>query len=89
MINAVSSAQVRGDGYTTGGCFGTTGARIWLFLGFLLAFGAIISAAWIMFGLYIVPNKPNVMPGVSIFIQNALIFAGALIFKFGRTEEQF
>ena len=35
MINAVSNAQVRGDSYSDG-CLGRTGARVWLFIGFML-----------------------------------------------------
>ena len=30
------------------------GARVWLFFGFLLAFGALIAASWILFGFYVV-----------------------------------
>ncbi|XP_013408152.1 transmembrane protein 50B [Lingula anatina] len=88
MINSVSNGQVRGDSYSTG-CLGQRGARVWLFIGFLLAFGSLIAAAWILFGLYVVPpnNIPNPMPGVQIFLQNALIFFGGLVMKFGRTED--
>ncbi|ELU11495.1 hypothetical protein CAPTEDRAFT_171265 [Capitella teleta] len=87
MINSVSNGQIRGDSYSDG-CFGQTAARVWLFIGFLLGFGALISASWILFGLYVVNNndKPN-WPGVAVFLQNAFIFFGGLIFKFGRTEE--
>lgn len=31
-----------------------SGARVWLFFGFLLAFGALIAASWILFGFYVV-----------------------------------
>jgi len=88
MINAVSNGAVRGDNYTEG-CVGQTGARIFLFVGFLLGFSALIASAWILFGVYVVPaDKGDNWPGVAIFLQNALIFFGGLIFKFGRTEEQ-
>lgn len=87
LINSVSNGQVRGEAYTTG-CLGQTGARVWLFFGFLLGFGALIAASWILFGIYVVNNtdKDN-WPGIAVFLQNALIFFGSLIFKFGRTEE--
>ncbi|EHH28703.1 hypothetical protein EGK_19196 [Macaca mulatta] len=49
MINAVSNAQVRGDTYESG-CLGRTGARIWLFIGFMLMFGSLIASMWILFG---------------------------------------
>jgi len=90
MINAVSNEAVRGDGYTEG-CLGPYGARIWLFVGFLLAFGSLIASAWVLFGPYVADNKGEnpipVAPGVSVFLQNLFIFFATLIFKFGRTEE--
>ncbi|XP_014674486.1 PREDICTED: transmembrane protein 50B-like [Priapulus caudatus] len=88
MINAVSNSAVRGDSYTPG-CLGQRGARVWLLIGFLLGFGAIIASAWILFASYVIYPTPNVdqWPGVAVFLQNALIFISALLFKFGRTEE--
>lgn len=86
MVNAVSNAQVRGETYTTG-CIGQTGARVWLLMGFVLLFGSLIAACWILFGSYVVPAKADPWPGVAIFLQNALIFFSAIVFKFGRTEE--
>nr|XP_057946537.1 transmembrane protein 50A isoform X1 [Doryrhamphus excisus]XP_057946538.1 transmembrane protein 50A isoform X1 [Doryrhamphus excisus] len=106
MINAVSNGQVRGDSYSEG-CMGQTGARVWLFIGFMLAFGSLIASMWILFGGFVVPDsnestdqpptnvtlpstieaKPVVYPGIAIFFQNAFIFFGGLVFKFGRTED--
>ncbi|XP_073230601.1 transmembrane protein 50A-like [Porites lutea] len=86
MVNAVSNAQVRGESYTTG-CIGQRGARVWLLMGFVLLFGSLIAASWILFGEFVVPAKPDPWPGVAIFLQNALIFFSAIVFKFGRTEE--
>lgn len=37
-------------------CF-FTGARIWLFIGFMLMFGSLIASMWILFGAYVVPSK--------------------------------
>ena len=37
-------------------CFVLIGARVWLFHGFLLAFGGLIAACWILFGAYVVPG---------------------------------
>uniref|UniRef100_A0A8C5H0L0 Transmembrane protein 50A n=1 Tax=Gouania willdenowi TaxID=441366 RepID=A0A8C5H0L0_GOUWI len=68
MINAVSNGQVRGDSYSEG-CLGQTGARVWLFIGFMLAFGSLIASMWILFGGFVVPKKP-VYPGIAIFFQN-------------------
>lgn len=86
MINAVSNGQVRGDSYSEG-CMGQTGARVWLFIGFMLAFGSLIASMWILFGGFVVPGKDSVYPGIAIFFQNAFIFFGGLVFKFGRTED--
>ncbi|XP_072465470.1 transmembrane protein 50A isoform X2 [Notamacropus eugenii] len=86
MINAVSNGQVHGDSYSEG-CLGQTGARIWLFIGFMLAFGSLIASMWILFGGYVVKEKPIVYPGIAVFFQNAFIFFGGLVFKFGRTED--
>ncbi|XP_036034513.1 transmembrane protein 50A [Onychomys torridus] len=86
MINAVSNGQVRGDSYSEG-CLGQTGARIWLFIGFMLAFGSLIASMWILFGGYVAKEKSIVYPGIAVFFQNAFIFFGGLVFKFGRTED--
>ena len=32
------------------------GARAWLIMGFLLLFGGLIAASWILFGEYVVPG---------------------------------
>ncbi|XP_077561791.1 transmembrane protein 50A [Haemaphysalis longicornis] len=86
MINAVSNGQIRGDSYTTG-CIGQRGARVWLFLGFALGFGSLIASCWILFGDYVTQGRDVQWPGIAIFLQNAFIFLGALVFKFGRTED--
>jgi hypothetical protein len=54
MINAVSTGQVTGDLYTEG-CLGRKGARAWLFVGFVLAFGGLIGSLWILVQEFIVP----------------------------------
>ncbi|XP_054470846.1 transmembrane protein 50B [Anoplopoma fimbria] len=85
MINAVSNGQVRGDAYGEG-CLGRTGARLWLFIGFMMMFGSLIASIWILFGGYVVAKK-EVAPGLAVFFQNAFIFFSTLIYKFGRTED--
>uniref|UniRef100_A0A2K5I388 Uncharacterized protein n=1 Tax=Colobus angolensis palliatus TaxID=336983 RepID=A0A2K5I388_COLAP len=62
-------------------------ARIWLFIGFMLAFGSLIASMWILFGGYVAKEKDIVYPGIAVFFQNAFIFFGGLVFKFGRTED--
>lgn len=92
MINAVSNGQLRGESYTEG-CMGNQGSRAWFFIGFLLGFGSLIGACWILFGEYLFPNDENTFkpkfyyPGWAIFLQNFLIFVASLIYKFGRSED--
>lgn len=92
MVNAVSNGQLTGEAYTTG-CLGTNGVRIWFFFGFLLGFGSLIGASWILFGEYVAYTDKNTFkpehtyPGVAIFLQNACIFLASLIYKFGRSED--
>uniref|UniRef100_A0A8D0GH67 Transmembrane protein 50A n=1 Tax=Sphenodon punctatus TaxID=8508 RepID=A0A8D0GH67_SPHPU len=85
MINAVSSGQVRGDSYSEG-CLGQTGAHIWLFIGFMMAFGSLIASMWVLFAGY-VKEKAVVYPGIPVFFQNDFIFFGGLVFKFGCPED--
>ncbi|XP_030055527.1 transmembrane protein 50B [Microcaecilia unicolor] len=85
MINAVSNAQVRGDGYSDG-VLGRTGAGVWLLIGFMLMFGSLIGSMWIFFGAYVAQNTAA-YPGLAVFFQNVLIFFSTLVYKFGRTEE--
>ena len=42
------------------------GARIWLFIGFLLAFAALIGSCWILFGTYVVNSKCRIYPQSSL-----------------------
>lgn len=92
MVNAVSNGQLRGESYTTG-CLGVRGARVWFFMGFLLGFGSLMGASWILFGEYLIPNEANTFkprfnyPGFAIFLQNFFIFISSLIYKFGRSED--
>lgn len=37
------------------------GARVWLLMGFLLLFGSLIAASWILFGVYVVPGTCTVI----------------------------
>lgn len=34
-----------------------TGARVWLFIGFMLMFGSLIASMWILFGAYVTQSK--------------------------------
>uniref|UniRef100_A0A3Q2CRZ5 Transmembrane protein 50B n=1 Tax=Cyprinodon variegatus TaxID=28743 RepID=A0A3Q2CRZ5_CYPVA len=87
MINAVSNGQVRGDAYGEG-CFGRTGARLWLFIGFMMMFGSFIASVWILFGAYVVPSQFLVLVSkCSCFYQSEQKINLSLVYKFGRTED--
>ncbi|OQR72542.1 transmembrane protein 50B-like [Tropilaelaps mercedesae] len=79
MVNVVSNAQFRGEGYTDGAC-GQTGAQVWLFIGFVLGFGALLGSSWIL----VATNFHGT--SLSVFFQNVFIFASSMAFKFGRKE---
>jgi hypothetical protein len=52
----VSNGQLQGDAYTSGR-IGSFGARAWFVIGFLMAFGSLIGACWILFGAYVGKGK--------------------------------
>lgn len=51
----MSTGQVTGDAYTEG-CLGKKGARAWLFVGFVFAFGGLIGSLWIFIQQFLVPG---------------------------------
>lgn len=51
--------QVRGDAYE-GGCMGPRGARVWLFLGFVMGFASVIAACWILFADFVAAGRKNI-----------------------------
>ena len=55
---------------------GQSGARIWLFIGFVFGFGAMIASVWIFFAGYVAAPTEFMYPGVALFFQNLLIFSG-------------
>lgn len=67
----MSNSQVRGD-TSDGGCLGSVGAKIWFFAGFILGFGALIAACWILFGIYVVNGGKSFV--IIALISNFLIF---------------
>merc|ERR1711934_681208 len=98
MINTVSNAHLSDGSMYEDGCLGAVGARIWLLVGFLGAFGAVIASLCVLFAAYVAhpPVVPDdkmgycptrVYPGLAIFLQNFFIFLGSVAFKFGRQEE--
>ncbi|VDP24355.1 unnamed protein product [Soboliphyme baturini] len=63
------------------------GARLWLLFGFVIGFGSLITSIWILFADFVDKGVSNQWRGVSLFLQNFLIFVASLVYKFGRTEE--
>lgn len=57
-INVVSNNQLQGDSYS-GGFLGPRGARLWLFVGFVLGFAAVIASCWILFSEYVGNDNGN------------------------------
>ncbi|KOB75345.1 Transmembrane protein 50A, partial [Operophtera brumata] len=86
IASIFSGLLVRGETYT-GGCMGPRGSRLWLFFGFVVGFASLIASCWILFANNDSAGSKHTWPGVSLFMQNAFIFAGSLLFKFGRTED--
>lgn len=58
-------------------------ARVYLFLGFIIAFGAMIGASYILVNDYILGTEKYHWPGYGVFFQNLLILAANIIVKFG------
>lgn len=55
-VKTVFLFKMRGDSYE-GGCMGTRGARVWIFLGFVMGFAAVIASCSILFTVYINRGK--------------------------------
>jgi len=86
MINAVSwndlnSNFVFGDGVSTK-------AKIWLFISFIIAFAAVIAAAWIGISHWFQASPNSQYGGIAIIVENVLIFASALIYRFSKPKEE-
>jgi len=88
MVNSVTTAQIQGDSYS-GGCMGPRGAKLWLFIGFVLGFSALIASCWILFSEFVGESgeKRVLWAGMALFFQNVFIFGGSLCLKFGRVED--
>lgn len=78
-MNTVSNAVIRGE---TNGRLGPGGARVWLFIGFVMGFAAIIAACWILFAdfvtkstgwYYVLLRKKYYISYISCIIHNILV----------------
>jgi len=81
LIHSVSHGQLRGDAYTEG-FIGPRGARLCLFVGFVVGFASLIASGWIMLG-----GNGDKWYQAAVFVQNLFIFASGLVYKFGRSED--
>ncbi|TGZ74387.1 hypothetical protein CRM22_000970 [Opisthorchis felineus] len=66
---------------------GRRGAFFCLFFAFLVSFSCVIASCWILFGAYVAVGSSNVWPGVAILLQNLLLCAASLTFRFGRKQD--
>ena len=71
-INAVSTGQVTGDAYNEG-CVGQRGARAWLFVGFMFAFGGLIGSLWIFIQEFLVPGVPLLMQHTLVCLPSRMV----------------
>lgn len=62
-------------------------AKIWLLIGFVMAFASIIASIWVMIDDFINNPKKDTGRGVALLMQNVLILFANLTYKFGRDEE--
>ena len=61
-------------------------ARFWLFISYVVSFGSIIGAVWVLLQDYaLVEGVDNVWPGVACLFQVTLILGSALLFFVSRT----
>ncbi|GAU96513.1 hypothetical protein RvY_07946-1 [Ramazzottius varieornatus] len=65
-------------------------SRFIIFFGFFLGFTCVIASIWIMFQEYVVyKGRASSWPGVALFLQNSLIFSSGLVYKLGRTHDDY
>ncbi|CAD7080795.1 unnamed protein product [Hermetia illucens] len=84
MVNTVKNSHLSEDNFGSR----THLAKIWLLIGFMLGFSAIIASVWIMVADFTSKDKVETWPGVAILLQNVLILISNLIYRFGRSEEE-
>ncbi|XP_044264587.1 transmembrane protein 50B-like [Tribolium madens] len=69
---------------------GSLMARTCLFIGFMIAFGALIGATYILINNYILDTTElNKWPGWSVFLQNLLVFSATLLLRCRKSLEYF
>jgi len=83
MINTVSWKDLMGGEWAFGEEGSQAKIRIWFFLALILGFGAICLSLWLGIEKWLNNSEfPYKYPGVALIVQNMMIFASALLFKF-------
>jgi len=92
MVNLVSWNDL-----DTNNIFGdkvSTRAKIFLFAAFIVSFVGIIAALWIAIEQWFILSntyadpKPSVYGGVALIVQNGLIFAGNMMYRFAKPQQE-
>ena len=83
MVNAINWEVMSGEGMLDDG--GVLRARLWVFVSFVLAFGGLIGAIWILIQEM---NRSGgvVEPALKGLLQNLFIFASSLLFRMCRIK---
>ncbi|ELR24969.1 uncharacterized protein ACA1_301700 [Acanthamoeba castellanii str. Neff] len=62
--------------------------RAWLFVAFAIGFGAIGASIWMCVDSYQHESGSKMWPGISLILQNAIIFASSVVLLFARKTEE-
>ncbi|KAI9005635.1 hypothetical protein DFJ74DRAFT_691586 [Hyaloraphidium curvatum] len=88
MVNLIDKTALNATEFTHDGSYVAFKARLWAFLGVTMALGALGGSLAIMSLKYIIPGYTgeDAYGGFMIVAQNVLIFAGSMLFWFGRNS---
>merc|ERR1711991_85982 len=89
MMQMVTPGSLNADSFNYSGTNVAGKARMWLLISFLLLFGGLIGGFWILFANYVSKGDEVISqwPGAAIVLSNFLVFVSALVFFFGRGED--
>eukprot|EP01112_Ceratiomyxa_fruticulosa_P017325 TRINITY_DN537_c0_g1_i3.p1 TRINITY_DN537_c0_g1~~TRINITY_DN537_c0_g1_i3.p1 ORF type:complete len:147 (-),score=18.67 TRINITY_DN537_c0_g1_i3:109-549(-) len=83
MQNIVNYEGLRGDSFLSGNY--SAQIRAWLLVSFLVSFGSIAAAIWIMIAKWLPPhNSETQWPGVAMVVQAVVIFISSLLLVWGK-----
>ncbi|RZC41283.1 UPF0220 domain containing protein [Asbolus verrucosus] len=76
--------------YTDNTCCGSLMIKTCLLIGFMISFGTIIGACYILFNDYILDQEEqNKWPGYGIFLHNLFIFIAAVLLRCRKSYDNF